>query len=147
MSSITPDQAARLLQSAERGEWTAPAEVLELLGGIAEGDVEASPSSYMKRLRTVEREAFKVMVMLRTHGESIVPHIMDTDDNAGQRLREAFGTVTTNGADATIREQARRIDVLRGRLDEACSLIRDMRQADDGQVFKDARKFLERIGK
>lgn len=35
--------------------------------------------------------AREVMAALEEHGGSIVPHLMDTDDNAGQRLRDALG--------------------------------------------------------
>jgi hypothetical protein len=31
-----------------------------------------------------------VMDMLKKHGPSIVPHLMDSDENAGQRLRDAI---------------------------------------------------------
>ena len=31
-----------------------------------------------------------VMDLLKTHGPSIVPHLLDTDDNAGERLRSAL---------------------------------------------------------
>ena len=34
--------------------------------------------------------AGKVMELLKEHGPSIVPHLMDTDDNAGQYLRDAL---------------------------------------------------------
>ena len=34
--------------------------------------------------------AEKVMNKLEEHGASIVPHLLDTDDNDGQRLREAI---------------------------------------------------------
>lgn len=33
------------------------------------------------------RAASEVMTALQAHGASIVPHLLDTDDNAGQRLR------------------------------------------------------------
>lgn len=34
--------------------------------------------------------AREVMDKLESHGAEIVPHLMDTDENAGQRLREAL---------------------------------------------------------
>lgn len=34
--------------------------------------------------------AKEVMSALEEHGPSIVPHLVDTDENAGQRLREAI---------------------------------------------------------
>jgi hypothetical protein len=36
------------------------------------------------------REANEVMQKLEQHGPSIVPHLMGTDENAGQRLRDAL---------------------------------------------------------
>ena len=54
----------------------------------------------MSELRDAARE---VMEDLERYGPSIVPHLLDTDDNAGQRLRKALD------------EDAR----LRERLDEA----------------------------
>lgn len=36
------------------------------------------------------KNAKEVMAALEEHGASIVPHLLDTDDNAGQRLREAI---------------------------------------------------------
>ncbi len=35
-------------------------------------------------------EAKKVMELLEEHGPSIVPHLLDTDENPGQRLRDAI---------------------------------------------------------
>jgi hypothetical protein len=43
------------------------------------------------RLHRVEQHARAVMGLLEKHGPSIVPHLLDTDDNPGQRLREAMG--------------------------------------------------------
>jgi hypothetical protein len=34
--------------------------------------------------------AKQVMDMLKKHGPSIVPHLLDSDENAGQRLRDAL---------------------------------------------------------
>lgn len=34
--------------------------------------------------------ASDVMSLLRDHGPAIVPHLMDSDQNAGQRLRDAI---------------------------------------------------------
>lgn len=34
--------------------------------------------------------AKEVMSLLRDHGPAIVPHLMDSDQNAGQRLRDAI---------------------------------------------------------
>jgi hypothetical protein len=41
-------------------------------------------------LREVARQARFVMAALEDHGASIVPHLLDTDDNAGQYLRDAL---------------------------------------------------------
>ncbi|CAN7602494.1 hypothetical protein [Bosea sp. LjRoot237] len=38
----------------------------------------------------VVEHAKRVMALLAKHGPSIVPHLMDSDDNAGQRLRDAL---------------------------------------------------------
>lgn len=45
-----------------------------------------------KRLREVEKHAREVMRLLHFHGEGIVDHLLDDDDNAGERLREALQT-------------------------------------------------------
>ncbi len=46
------------------------------------------------RLRALNAElltaAREVMRLLEEHGPSIVPHLMDDDENAGQRLRDAI---------------------------------------------------------
>lgn len=47
--------------------------------------------------------AASVMQHLERHGPSIVPHLMDTDENAGQRLRAAlthYRAVMLEGPDA-----------------------------------------------
>lgn len=38
--------------------------------------------------------ASRVMAILEEHGPSIVPHLLDSDDNAGQRLRDAIAKAT-----------------------------------------------------
>lgn len=43
------------------------------------------------RLRQVERYAREVMDALAEHGPGIVGHLLDTDDNSGERLRRALG--------------------------------------------------------
>lgn len=45
------------------------------------------------RLRKVVGTAQKVMDLLCMHKEAIVQHLLDTDDNAGQRLREAIAAL------------------------------------------------------
>lgn len=40
-----------------------------------------------RQLSAIAREATTVMCYLEEHGASIVPHLMDTDDNPGERLR------------------------------------------------------------
>lgn len=42
------------------------------------------------KLEAVAEPAAEVMDILESYGEGIVAHLMDTDDNAGQRLREAL---------------------------------------------------------
>jgi hypothetical protein len=42
------------------------------------------------KLREVARWAGVVMADLEQHGPSIVPHLMDTDDNDGEYLRRAL---------------------------------------------------------
>jgi hypothetical protein len=44
----------------------------------------------MEALQQVAFKADRVMTMLENHGSSIVPHLLDSDDNAGQRLRLAI---------------------------------------------------------
>lgn len=36
------------------------------------------------------KAAKEVMGLLQKHGKEIVPHLLDTDENAGQRLRDAI---------------------------------------------------------
>lgn len=45
----------------------------------------------------VVEHAARVMALLAEHGPSIVPHLLDTDDNAGQRLRTALRKATGEG--------------------------------------------------
>ena len=40
--------------------------------------------------RALLAAAKEVMAALQEHGSSIVPHLMDSDQNAGQRLRDAI---------------------------------------------------------
>lgn len=40
------------------------------------------------RLNAMTKEAADVMDTLRKYGPSIVPHLLDSDDNAGERLRK-----------------------------------------------------------
>lgn len=42
------------------------------------------------RLEEVAKHARNVMSLLEEHGPGIVLHLMDTDDNSGQYLREAL---------------------------------------------------------
>lgn len=42
----------------------------------------------------VVREASRVMALLAEHGPLIVPHLLDSDDNTGQRLRTAIAAAT-----------------------------------------------------
>lgn len=44
-------------------------------------------------LHDLATKAALVMAMLKEHGPSIVPHLLDTDDNAGQRLRGTIARV------------------------------------------------------
>ena len=45
----------------------------------------------VERLRLVERHAREVMAALEEHGPGIVGHLLDNDDNSGERLRQALG--------------------------------------------------------
>jgi len=42
-------------------------------------------------------KAKKVMDLLEKHGSGIVPHLLDTDENAGQELRDAIHDLLTDG--------------------------------------------------
>jgi hypothetical protein len=44
----------------------------------------------IRDLRAVEVSAREVMDLLEKHGPSIVPHLLDDDENAGERLRTAL---------------------------------------------------------
>lgn len=48
------------------------------------------PSDTILALIEVAEAAKIVMDLLEEHGPSIVPHLLDTDENAGQRLRTAL---------------------------------------------------------
>lgn len=50
----------------------------------------AGQGQTISRLRIVARYAGLVMETLEAHGPGIVGHLLDTDDNDGQRLREAL---------------------------------------------------------
>lgn len=45
----------------------------------------------VQRLTRVERYAREVMWALEEHGPSIVGHLLDDDENSGERLRQALG--------------------------------------------------------
>jgi hypothetical protein len=47
----------------------------------------------LSQARKVEEAARRVSDLLTAHGASIVPHLMDTDDNPGQELRNALDEV------------------------------------------------------
>ncbi|UTC28083.1 hypothetical protein GURKE_00510 [Brevundimonas phage vB_BpoS-Gurke] len=49
-----------------------------------------------RQLTRIAREAMTVMSYLEKHGPSIVPHLMDSDDNPGQRLRDALDDFATD---------------------------------------------------
>ena len=49
-----------------------------------------------QRVKDLAREATAVMVALAEHGSDIVPHLLDTDDNAGERLRQLLAKVPTS---------------------------------------------------
>lgn len=48
------------------------------------------------QLRDIALKAQAVMECLGQHGPSIVPHLIDTDDNPGEYLRQAVRNVLTN---------------------------------------------------
>jgi hypothetical protein len=65
---------------------TLPDEVVaKLAAALASRDPEAA-----KLIEQLVREGSAVMRLLEEHGPSIVPHLLDTDDNAGQRFRDAL---------------------------------------------------------
>lgn len=43
-----------------------------------------------KRVEPVLIHATRVMALLKEHGPSIVPHLLDSDDNEGEYLRQAL---------------------------------------------------------
>jgi hypothetical protein len=57
---------------------------------------QARPEPVNERLVEAARE---VMDALEQHGPSIVPHLIDTDDNAGERLRTAITEATNRMGD------------------------------------------------
>ena len=46
--------------------------------------------SYIALLEEIAEHGRMVIGALEIHGSSIVPHLLDTDDNAGERLRKAL---------------------------------------------------------
>lgn len=50
--------------------------------------VIATAQDAVAERNALHREARRVMDLLEEYGPSIVGHLLDTDDNAGQRLRE-----------------------------------------------------------
>ena len=48
------------------------------------------PFTQIEALAVLAKE---VMELLERHGEQVVPHLLDSDDNAGQFLREAIDNV------------------------------------------------------
>ncbi len=84
----------------------------------------AASQAHAKALREAATE---VMAALEQHGAAIVPHLIDTDDNAGQRLREALALpADTSALDAELakergRERDRAINLMRALMDR-CAL-------------------------
>lgn len=50
------------------------------------------------QVRDIATKAHAVMAALEEHGASIVPHLLDTDDNAGEELRQAVKAYFTGKA-------------------------------------------------
>lgn len=61
------------------------------LATVAERDAMRIELPAMRRIAVL---AGNVMATLATHGPGIVGHLLDTDDNDGQRLREALAAVS-----------------------------------------------------
>lgn len=55
-------------------------------------DVNDRLLAEIERLNEVECHAREVMALLMQHGAGIVGHLLDNDDNAGERLRAALAT-------------------------------------------------------
>lgn len=56
----------------------------------AEVDLWCEAQRSLPALLRVAEAAKDVMFILKAHGPSVVPHLLDTDDNAGERLRQAL---------------------------------------------------------
>jgi len=52
-------------------------------------ELKARNEILREELREVLRDAGRVMGLLAEHGASILPHLMDDDENPGERLRQA----------------------------------------------------------
>lgn len=57
---------------------------------ISEDDDGSANGKLLAAAPDLLKYAIKVMETLEKYGSSIVPHLMDTDDNDGQRLREVI---------------------------------------------------------
>jgi hypothetical protein len=55
--------------------------------------LQCENESLEARLDELKGLAKRVMDLLEEHGASILPHLLDTDENAGQQLREALEEV------------------------------------------------------
>lgn len=59
--------------------------------------------SYLTIVQRVEQHATKVMQLLEQEGPLIVPHLLDTDENQGELLRQALHDLAaTRGKEAAI---------------------------------------------
>lgn len=56
----------------------------------------AAARNALPSLLSIAREAQRVMDTLAEYGPSIVPHLMDTDNNAGERLRQALAELAAS---------------------------------------------------
>lgn len=87
--SVVPH--SRHKHSVSGGMWTNFAKVVTRISGRSEDSAEGLANA---RLIGAAPEllsaAIEVMQALEEHGPSIVPHLLDTDMNAGQRLRDAI---------------------------------------------------------
>ena len=87
IGSINRDADAAYIVECCNGYAALQAENVELreaLEQIAESDALKKDNAELRKA------AKEVMDSLAEHGPSIVPHLMDTDDNAGERLRQAI---------------------------------------------------------
>lgn len=85
-SRCPDDYGSRLAARCVNG----PETEMVIEGAWGDGYI-AGARDVTRKVTALREAAWQVMSVLRRHGASVIPHLLDSDDNAGQRLRDLVG--------------------------------------------------------